>query len=59
MKKSKVLKLLSGLGIGIGIGMCFGVAMNNILIGFLIGLGVGLCYAVGFGAFRKEGQTSI
>lgn len=55
MKKSKVLKLLSGLGIGIGIGMCFGVAMNNILVGFLIGLGVGLCYAVGFGAFRKEG----
>ena len=54
MKKRKILKLISGLGIGVGIGMCFGVAMDNILVGFLIGLGVGLCYAVGFGAFRKE-----
>ena len=54
MDKNKLLKLLSGLGIGIGIGTCFGVAMNNIIVGILLGLGVGLCYAVGFGAFKKD-----
>jgi len=54
MKKRNTWKLIGGLGVGIGIGMCFGVAMHNILVGFLIGLGIGLCYAVAFGAFRKD-----
>ena len=54
MEKEKILKLISGLVIGVGVGMCFVVAMDNILVGFLIGLGIGLCYAVGFGAFRKD-----
>ena len=54
MKKEKILKLISGLGVGAGIGICFGVARDNILVGFLVGLGFGLCYAVAFGAFRKE-----
>ena len=54
MKKEKLLKLIGGFGVGAGIGLCFGVAMDNILVGFLAGLGVGLCYAVAFGAFKKE-----
>ena len=54
MKQSKVLKFLGGLCVGCGIGVCFGVAMNNLLTGLLLGIGVGLCYAVAFGAFKKD-----
>ena len=54
MEKSKLLKLMSGIGIGIGVGTCLGVAMDNILVGFLLGIGVGLCYAIGFGAFKSD-----
>ena len=54
MKKSKILKLVGGICVGMGVGVCFGVAMNNLLPGLLLGVGVGLCYAVVFGAFKKD-----
>ncbi|MBQ1976585.1 MAG: hypothetical protein II227_04020 [Clostridia bacterium] len=54
MTKKKLLKLISGLGVGIGVGTCFGVSMDNVAVGFLLGIGVGLCYAVAFGAFRND-----
>lgn len=48
MKKDKILKIISGFGIGAGVGLCFGVAMDNIWLGLALGLGVGSCYAVAF-----------
>ena len=48
MKKDKILKIISGFGIGLGVGTCFGVAMDNIWLGLALGLGVGSCYAVAF-----------
>ena len=54
MNNKKILKFVGGLCVGVGVGICFGVAMNNIITGILLGLGVGVCYAVAFGAFRKK-----
>jgi cyanate permease len=53
MDKRKILKVISGLGVGIGVGVCFGAAMNNIVAGIMLGLGVGMCFAV---AFTSNGQ---
>ena len=58
MDKSRLLKLLGGLGIGAGTGLCFGVSMDNILLGLWMGLGVGLCFAVAFGAFGGPDKKS-
>ena len=54
MNNKKLLKLIGGLCVGVGGGICFGVAMNNIITGIFLGLGVGLCYSVAFGAFKKD-----
>ena len=54
MEKDKILKMLSGFGIGLGVGTCFGVAMNNIWLG----LGVGACYATAFTANKPEDKDT-
>ena len=54
MMNHKLLKLIGGLCVGAGVGVCFGLAMDNLLTGILLGLGIGLCYAVAFGAFKEE-----
>ena len=36
MEKEKLMKLISGLGVGIGVGTCMGVAMDNIILGIFI-----------------------
>ena len=54
MEKDKILKIIGGLGIGLGVGLCFGVAMSNILVGLGIGLGVGSCYAAAFTANKPD-----
>ena len=58
MKKDKILKILSGFGIGLGVGTCFGVAMDNIWLGLAIGLGVGACYATAFTANKPEDKDT-
>lgn len=57
MKKDKMLKIISGFGIGAGVGLCFGVAMDNIWLGLLLGLGVGSCYAVAFTSNKPEDKN--
>ena len=58
MKKDKILKIISGFGIGLGVGTCFGVAMDNIWLGLALGLGVGACYAVAFTANKPEDKDT-
>lgn len=41
-----------GLCMGVGVGLCFGVAMSNMVLGLCMGLGIGLCYSVALGSAK-------
>ena len=58
MKKDKILKIISGFGIGAGVGLCFGVAMDSLWLGLALGLGVGSCYAVAFTSNKPEDKDT-